>query len=215
MYKLDLHTHSSASPDGGINIDGYRKALSSQLLDFIAVTDHNTIDFALHLRDALGHQIIVGEEIMTNAGEIIGLYLTRTVKPRQTLTKTIADIKSQGGLVYVPHPFETVRHGVHPKELDAVIDQIDLIEIVNGRAFLQNKSQQAAVFAKLNKKPGVASSDAHGFKGLGRTFTSVQKPVTRETLVTQLTSGSPYTSRPSARALLYPKYNKLKKKFNK
>lgn len=215
MYKLDLHTHSSASHDGGISIEQYRKALNTHVLDYIAVTDHNSIDFALHLRDALGHQIIVGEEIMTNAGEVIGLFLTEHVKPNQSLVKSIADIKSQNGLVYVPHPFETIRHGLHPKDMDAIADDIDIIEVVNGRAFMQNRSQQAAVYAKLNKKPGVASSDAHGFNGLGRTYTSVTNPVTAENLTKELTNGIPFTSRPSARALLYPKYNKLKKKLRK
>lgn len=215
MYKVDLHTHSSASSDGGVTIDQYRKALSAQLLDYIAVTDHNTIDFALHLRDALGHQIIVGEEIMTQSGEIIGLFLTEAIAPKQSLAATIEAIKAQNGLVYAPHPFETIRHGLHPKEMDKFVDKIDIVEVVNGRAFLQNRSQQAAVYAKLNKKPGVASSDAHGFKGLGRTYTSVNKPITEKNLVKELSSGIPFTMRPSASALLYPKYNKIKKKFKK
>ncbi len=215
MYKIDLHTHSSASPDGGITIDQYRKALSSQLLDFVAVTDHNSIDFALHLRDALGHQVIVGEEILTESGEIIGLFLSEVIAPNQSLKATIHAIKRQGGLVYIPHPFETVRQGLHPKDLDACISDIDIFEVVNGRAFLQNRSQQAAVYAKLNRIPGVASSDAHGFMGLGRTYTTVLKPIDQTNLVSQLAAGIPFTMRPSARALLYPKFNKLKKKLKK
>jgi Predicted metal-dependent phosphoesterases (PHP family) len=74
MYKVDLHTHSIASPDGSLNEDNYRKMLETGRLDCIAVTDHNTIAFAKELHANLGDRIIVGEEITTLDGEIIGLF---------------------------------------------------------------------------------------------------------------------------------------------
>ena len=84
MFKVDLHTHSSASHDGGISFEQYQLALSTGLLDAIAVTDHNSIETAQALHELLGDQIIVGEEIMTSQGEIIGLFLKQPIAPGQS-----------------------------------------------------------------------------------------------------------------------------------
>jgi predicted metal-dependent phosphoesterase TrpH len=212
MYKVDLHTHSVASPDGGITVDQYHQALRTRLLDAIAITDHNRIDFAQKLQEKLGDAIIVGEEIMTTAGEIIGLFLGSVVKPGLTPQETIKQIKEQDGIVYIPHPFETVRKGLHPSVLDEIVDHIDVIEVCNGRAFFQNKSEQAVVWARINAKISAASSDAHGSKGLGPTYTSVSEMPTRDNLLGLLDNGIPMTGRPAVRALLYPKLNRLRKK---
>ena len=215
MFRVDLHTHSSASPDGGISEAQYRKALDSGLLDCVAVTDHNRIDFAMELQQSLGERIIVGEEIMSDAGEIIGLFLTEVVEPGLSPLDTIAAIRNQGGLVYIPHPFETIRKGLHPAVLEELSDTIDMIEICNGRAFAQNRSEQAVVWAKLNHVIGMASSDAHGYHGLGRTYTQLSQLPTRDNLLQLSMSGIPRTERPGIRALLYPKYHRLKRKLRK
>ncbi len=215
MHKIDLHTHSVASPDGSITAEQYHKVISSKALDAIAITDHNRIDFALEMQQKLPGAIIVGEEIMTSAGEIIGLYLTEPIRPGLTPQETIRAIKDQGGIVYIPHPFETVRKGLHPAILDELVDHIDIIEICNGRAFFQNKSEQAVVWTRLNGKIGAASSDAHGFQGLGATYTTVSAMPAKDTLLGLMDNGVPMTGRPSVRALLYPKLNRLKKKVRK
>ncbi len=215
MFKIDLHTHSSASKDGGITADQYAHALSTNLLDMIAITDHNHIDFALHLQERFGDRVIVGEEIMSTGGEIIGLYLTKRVPPRLSPLETIKHIKDQGGIVYIPHPFESIRKGLHPGVMEELVDQLDIVEVCNGRAFLQNRSAQAVVWAKLNHVVGAASSDAHGVRGLGRTYTDVPELPNKATLVNLLSKGVPVTSRPSMRALLYPKYHHLRRKVKR
>lgn len=215
MYKIDLHTHSTASHDGGITANQYAKILSTNVLDVIAVTDHNTIDFAVGLQKMLGDRIIVGEEIMTTGGEIIGLYLTKKIRPGHSPLETIKQIKDQGGLVYVPHPFESVRKGLHPSIMEELVDYLDIVEVCNGRAFLQNRSAQTVIWAKLNHIIGVASSDAHGIKGLGKTYTSVKKLPSRDDLIKTIASGIPVTSRPGVRSLLYPKYHRVRKKLGK
>lgn len=215
MYKVDLHTHSVASPDGGITADQYQRAISTKLLDVIAVTDHNRIDFAQELQKTIGDTIIVGEEIMTTAGEIVGLFLREVVEPGLSPQETIRAIKSQGGIVYIPHPFETIRKGIHPAILDELVNHVDIIEVCNGRAFFQNKSEQVVVWTRVNNKIGAASSDAHGFRGLGSTYMSISKLPTHETLLELLGNGTVMTDRPSVRALLYPKLNRLRKKIRK
>lgn len=213
MYKIDLHTHSTASHDGGISAEQYARALSTNVLDVIAVTDHNHIDFALGLQKQLGDRIIVGEEIMTTSGEIIGLYLTQRIKPGLSPLETVKQIKEQDGIVYVPHPFESIRHGLHPAVMEELIDCLDIVEVCNGRAFLQNRAAQAVIWAKLNHVVGAASSDAHGPRGLGKTYTRIKELPARGELVETLVRGTPVTERPGIRSLLYPKYHRLRKKI--
>jgi predicted metal-dependent phosphoesterase TrpH len=213
MYKVDLHTHSSASPDGGISPAQYKRALDTGLLDVIAVTDHNDVSLAIQLQQELGERIIVGEEIMTTHGEIIGLFLTKRVPARLSPLDTVKHIKDQGGLVYIPHPFETFRKGMDPRSLEEIADFVDIMEVCNGRAFMQNRSAQAVVWARLNQKDSAASSDAHGFKGLGRTYSDLSELPTRENLLTLLDTAVLRTRNPSFRALLYPKYHRLRKKI--
>lgn len=212
-YKIDLHTHSVASPDGGISLQQYRHVLETGLLDCIAITDHNRTDFAQEAREALGERIIIGEEVMTSRGEIIGLFLDEVISPGMSPEDTIAAIRAQDGVVYIPHPFETIRKGLHPAALEIIRKHVDILEAVNGRAFLQNHSEQALVWAKLNGLPGAASSDAHGIHGLGRTYTTVTEMPNHDNLVRLLSSGTLRTRRPSTRSLLYPKLNKIKKRI--
>jgi hypothetical protein len=212
-FKVDLHTHSAASPDGGLSLRQYQKALEAGILDCIAITDHNRIDFATQAQKILGDRIIVGEEIMTSRGEIVGLFLDEPIRPGLSPEETISAIKAQNGLVYIPHPFETVRKGVHPATLEAIQDTVDIIEVCNGRAFLQNRSTQALLWTKLNGVAGAASSDAHGSRGLGRTFTALSNMPDRDNLLPLLAGGSLRTRRPAVRGLLYPKYNRIRKKL--
>lgn len=213
MFKIDLHTHSEASPDGGISFEQYEQILSDGTLNCVAITDHNSIDFAIGAHQRLGNKVIIGEEIMTTEGEIIGLFLRDTVLPGQTPEDTVRAIKSQGGLVYIPHPFETFRKGLHPQVIEALGAEVDIIEVCNGRAFVQNRSKQAVVWARINNIPGAASSDAHGVRGLGSTYTDIEAMPNKETLAELIKKGQLTTSRPNMRTLLYPKYHRTRKKL--
>lgn len=215
MFKLDLHTHSMASHDGGISHEQYEQILNGNILDFIAVTDHNSIEAAQILNKKMGTKIIVGEEIMTLDGEIIGLFLSQKVEPGLSAFETVKAIKKQGGLVYIPHPFETVRKGLSEATLSSIDGHIDIIEVHNSRALLQNKGSRAVMWGTLHNKVKAASSDAHGIKGLGHTFTLVEEAPTAENLVSLLTKAKLVTNRPPLRSLLYPKINRLKRKVKK
>lgn len=212
MLKVDLHTHSSASPDGGIRPDQYAHIINEGLLDYVAITDHNTIDQALKLHTSLGERIIVGEEINTRDGEIIGLFLTSPVAPGQSPLETAQAIHKQNGLVYIPHPFETLRSGLPESSLHVIQKEIDIIEVHNGRAVFQNKGPQAATWARLHNLAMAASSDAHGLKGVGSTLTILASAPTFENLVELLAHAQFMASRPPLRTLLYPKAHRLGKK---
>lgn len=211
MFKVDLHTHSTASPDGGITADQYRRLLQDSTLDCIAVTDHNTVELAVKLQAELGDKIIIGEEVMTKQGEIVGLFLTEAIPADLELSDAIAAIKAQGGIVYLPHPFETVRKGVQKKDLENLTHLIDIVETYNGRAVAQNKGPEAAVWARLNQKPIAASSDAHGIKGVGTAYTTLSELPTRKTIVDLYVTGHPHAERPPIHSLLYPKMHRLRR----
>ena len=215
MIKLDLHTHSTASPDGGITKEQYIALIEDGALDYIAITDHNTIEFAQELQEVLGSKIIVGEEIETSAGEVIGLFLQKAIKPHQSLEKTIEQIKEQGGIVYLPHPFETVRKGIKKTAADKLAKNIDIVEVYNGRAVFQNKGPEATVWARLHQKPTAAASDAHGKKGVGSAFVTIKKAPTKNNLLQQMQTAHLTTTRPPLHTLLYPKTNRFKQKLRR
>lgn len=210
MILVDLHTHSVASPDGSLKLQDYDHALSTGLLDVIAITDHDTIDFALEARARLGEGIIVGEEVSTSEGEIVGLYLSEPVEPGLSVEATIAAIKSQGGLVYVPHPFETVRNGLNEATLNRIADSVDIIEVHNGRAVFQNRAKESENWAATHNVVVAASSDAHGKIGWGRTYTEIDSLPTIKNLVAQLQAGKLSTGTVGLLGVLYPKINRLK-----
>lgn len=214
MYKVDLHTHSIASPDGSLGLEDYRRTLAGHVLDYIAITDHNTIDFALSAQAALGPQIIIGEEITTTEGEVIGLFLQEAVPPGLGLADAVARIHGQGGLVYVPHPFETVRSGVSLAALDGITKAVDIIEMYNGRALFQKRGSLASAWAADHHVAGAASSDAHGVYGWGNTYSIIDRPPDVRTLQRALQAARYHCGTVGLRGVLYPKYNRLRKVFS-
>lgn len=214
MIRIDLHTHSEASPDGGITPEQYAKLLESETLDVIAITDHDRIDFALGMQKALGSEyIIVGQEITTSDGEIIGLYLSSKIEPGMSADETVDAVHAQNGLVYIPHPFEKVRKGLQAETLQNIMHKVDIIETINGRALTKKHNAQSYTWATKHQVVACASSDAHGVKGIGKTYTMIQNRPTRNTLLSELQNATLAHSRPPLRSYFYPKINRLRQKF--
>lgn len=212
-YKVDLHSHSIISHDGGIKAVEYEQALESGKLDCIAVTDHNETSFARIMHQKHGDKIIVGEEITTTDGELIGLYLKDTIAPGFSALETAKRIHAQDALVYVPHPFETFRKGIQKEVLEKMTEEIDIVEVWNGRGVLRGKPKEAALFASHYELAVAASGDAHARQGLGYTYSEVEDFPTRTSLKRLLTRpllakryAPPYT-------LLYPFFNRIKNKI--
>ncbi|MEO6761091.1 MAG: PHP domain-containing protein [Candidatus Saccharimonadales bacterium] len=217
MYKLDLHTHSIGSPDGGLRLEDYQQALTSGRLDYVAITDHETIETAQSFCKQLGdlaNQIIVGEEIKTTDGEIIGLYLNEAIPSGLTPRQAVAAIKSQNGIVYIPHPFETVRSGISKVALKEIIDDVDIIEVHNGRAVFGSRGDLAKIWASKYDKAGAASSDAHGARGWFKTYSSVNEAPNRDNMVEILMTAELQIGMVGL-GILYPKINRLKRKFRR
>ncbi|HEX8932507.1 MAG TPA: PHP domain-containing protein [Patescibacteria group bacterium] len=215
MIKIDLHTHSIISPDGAgsITATDFENLLKQGVLDCIAITDHNETSLALELHKKLGDRIIVGEEIMTREGEIIGVFLNKTIPPGLSVVATIKEIKKQGGLVYVPHPFETLRKGLQEDILEKIVDSIDILEVFNGRGLLRGKTKEATTFATVHNLVGASSSDAHGYGGIGKTFSLIKEIPSRKTLKSLLQQGELQKVYAPLWSYIYPTFNLIKNKF--
>ncbi len=212
-YKIDLHTHSILSHDGGITKQQYIDILGSGILDYIAITDHNETGFARILQKELGDKIIVGEEIKTTDGEIIGLFLTKTIAPGLSAKNTIDEIHSDGGVVYIPHPFESSRHSMQDEIIGELLKEIDIIEVFNGRGILRGKSQLAMRTADFGNKAVAASSDAHCRRGMGITYSKIFDIPEKNSLTDLLKSGTLQKIYAPWYSLLCPSVNRIKNKF--
>ncbi len=210
MTKIDLHTHSIASKDGGLKEKHYRKILEGGILDAVAVTDHCTTAYAKSLQKTFGQAIIVGQEIKTQSGELIGLYLENDIPDGRALVDTIDMIQAQNGIIYVPHPLETHRHSLRQDVLLKVINDVDIIEVHNGRAH-ENKSFEVVEFSSQYEVPEAASSDAHSMSGIGHTFMRIEQSPTQENLVAQVNKAHLEYNPAPIGAKLAPTRNRIKK----
>ncbi len=209
-YKIDLHTHSIISQDGGITAAQYEKILQSGDLDCVAITDHNETSFARIMHKKLGERVIIGEEIGTKEGEIIGLYLQETIPGGISIDEAIASIKHQGGLIYIPHPFEHFRKGLRLETMNRIISDIDIVEVFNGRGRFRGKPALAQKFALTNTIPQAASSDAHGVRGLGHTSSTLSEFPTHKTLKQLLTTAILDKTYAPLYTFFYPTLNRIK-----
>jgi glycosyltransferase involved in cell wall biosynthesis len=166
---VDLHMHTDHSGDCATPVEVLLATARARGLGAIAVTDHNEISGALEAQaKASGIKVIVGEEVKTaDQGEVIGLFLSELIPKGLTLQETIAEIKRQGGVVYVPHPFDRMHAVPDYEHLMAVLDDVDAIEIFNPRVAIQEFNEEAARFAAKYRIPAGAGSDAHVAQGLG------------------------------------------------
>lgn len=168
---VDLHMHTDHSWDCATPVEVLLDTARAQGLGAIAVTEHNEISGALEAAEkaaAYGVKVIVGEEVKTaSQGEVIGLFITEKIERGMTLQETVAEIKRQGGLVYVPHPFDRMHSVPDYEHLLAIVDDIDLIEIYNPRVAIGSFNEEAERFAAKYRILAGAGSDSHVAQGLG------------------------------------------------
>ncbi|MDT8436483.1 MAG: dephospho-CoA kinase [Gemmatimonadota bacterium] len=167
-WRVDLHLHTSASHDCLSRPAEVVERARREGLDRIAVTDHDEIEGAFAARDIAPDLVIVGEEVRTAEGlDLIGLFLRERVEPRRDFRETAAAIRSQGGIVYVPHPFDA-RRGTTEEFLAGVADGIDAVEAFNARVHEPDRNRRAAAWAEARGLPAGAGSDAHLLREIGR-----------------------------------------------
>jgi predicted metal-dependent phosphoesterase TrpH/glycosyltransferase involved in cell wall biosynthesis len=171
LIEVDLHMHTDHSNDCATPVDVLLATARDVGLGAIAVTDHNEISGALDAREKAaqyGVKVIVGEEVKTaDQGEVIGLFIEEKIPRGMTLEETIAEIRRQGGIVYVPHPFDRLHSVPDYEHMLAVVNQIDAIEVFNPRIAIPAFNEEAVRFAGKYRIVGGAGSDSHVAQGLG------------------------------------------------
>lgn len=174
LVKVDMHLHTMWSGDATTTPDELAAAVERAGLDVVCITDHSTVNGGLAVREsgALPCEVIVGQESRTWAGELIGLFLTSRVAAGLKPEEFVAEVRSQGGLVYVPHPFDPMRHRLDAGVLAALAadGMIDCVEGLNAKTSLASLNDEAVAFAASVGVPVGAGSDAHVPAAVGAAY---------------------------------------------
>ena len=167
----DLHMHTSWSHDCSIEVDELLDHAEAEGLGAIAITDHNVFGGALEaVEKARGRELIVipGEEVKTDdQGEVIGLFLNEEIPRGMSFAETVAAIREQEGIVYLPHPFDRMHAIPFPATLHRHLHEIDVLEVYNARLLFEGYNDEAVRFARKYGLPAGAGSDAHVLQGVG------------------------------------------------
>jgi predicted metal-dependent phosphoesterase TrpH len=170
--RVDCHLHTVASGDSVLTLDELAVRAQQAGLDAVCVTDHNVTHAAVVAAERdLGVRVIVGEEVRTPDGDVIGLFLSERIPYVLPLAEVIGRIRDQGGLVYVPHPFDLARSSLGRllPELCAA-GLVDVVEVFNAKIADQSLNARAAAVAATFALPGGAGSDAHDAAGVGAAY---------------------------------------------
>ncbi len=188
--KVDLHTHTTFSSDGGQTPETLVETAISQGFDAIAVTDHNTVEGSLSAECHAKGRIIIfpGQEVLTDSGEIVVLNIRETLPAKRGLEETIRLAKQKGGFVIVPHPFDLMRRGIGDN-LDRILIHVDAIEAFNSRTIWTRFNKRALEYAESSGKPMVAGSDSHFPEEMGKTYMLIPCRKTPEDILKSILAG--------------------------
>jgi predicted metal-dependent phosphoesterase TrpH len=171
--RVDCHLHTVHSGDAVTTVERLAARVREERLDVVCVTDHHTLAGAHEaLAREIGARVVVGEEIRTHAGEIIGLFLTERVPYVLPLEEAAGRVRAQGGLVYAPHPFDASRTSLGAEGLERLraMGALDVVEVFNAKITDEEDNRRAARFAAGHGLPGAAGSDAHDPHGIGAAY---------------------------------------------
>lgn len=182
MMRIDLHCHSEASHDSRTPLSSFVQRCKTRGISVQAITDHNQVWGAKKLQEmcqGTGLTVIVGEEISSSEGELIGLFLEEKIPAGLSAKETIAHIKAQGGLVLLPHGFDPLkRWRLRPEVLEHLSSHIDIVETFNARISRPHWNRVAMRWADQHQLPQSAGSDAHTLAQVGNAWVQTpQRPI--------------------------------------
>ena len=214
MLKADLHIHTCYSPDSDNSLDDIIKQCLKKGINCLSVCDHGTTEGALKLQAIAPFKIIVAEEILTPHGEIMGMFLKETIPNMVTPHEAIQRIREQDGLVCIPHPFDRFRSSAYQGiNLEAIKNDIDIIEVYNARTLPFQNRKQPLEFAVNNNFRQSAGSDAHAISEIGVTFIEMPDFNDKEGFLASLEQGN-ITGRSSSPFVHFVSVkNKIMKRF--
>jgi predicted metal-dependent phosphoesterase TrpH len=214
MLTVELHSHTYVSDDCLMRPADIVRTCAQRGIDRLAVTDHNAIAGALEMQALAPALVIVGEEVMTSQGELLGYFLRESVPAGLTPLETIARLREQGAAVSVSHPFDRLRHGAwQTADLAAIIDLVDAIEVFNSRCIYPEDNARALAFARAHDKLGTVGSDAHSHRELGRAVLKLPLAGSAADLVAGFAAGERVTQLSSPAIHFTSRWAKLRKRL--
>jgi predicted metal-dependent phosphoesterase TrpH len=211
LLRADFHMHTRYSMDSSSSLEDIIARCQETGLNCIAITDHNAFEGALKMKEMAPFTVIPGEEILTPNGEIIGYFLKEYIPSGQPIEKVIEAIKSQGGLVGVPHPFDTFR-GLKNTDnhfLEDLAKKLDVVEVFNARSLLPWDSDKARDYARKYNLPVTAGSDSHTIRELGKTYVEMAPFSDRDSFLKSLRNARIQRRRSSPFVHVYTVFNKM------
>jgi len=218
--KADLHIHTEYSMDCATPLDKLINRCLELGINCVAIADHGTIEGAVKMQSLAPFSVIVAEEIMTPHGEIMGLFLKETIPSGLSVglsvDEVISEIKAQGGLVCIPHPFDVIRSSALDREIIERLvaqNQIDIVEVLNSRAIFQRGLDQARAFAQKHGIIPSAGSDAHTLSEIGNAYVEMPEFNGRDDFLQALAKGKIYGHRSNPLIHFRSLGNRIKKKL--
>lgn len=212
--RVDLHVHTVYSPDCLTALADVPLWARRRGLDAVAITDHDTIAGALALQQRTDFTVIVGEEVHTRQGELIGLFIQEAIPPGLSARDAAKRIHEQGGIVYLPHPFDGLRGSAMAAEaLPELVDVIDVVEGLNARVMRAADNAQAMAWAERHGLAVGAGSDAHHRREIGQAFVEMPPFSGAREFLEALRSAHIGGGRLSSLVHLYSTWARLSKRF--
>lgn len=170
--RVDCHSHTMWSGDCTTTPDELAAAIEAAAIDVLCITDHNAVAGAQKLADELPCRVVVGEELRVGSGEIIGLFLTERLPGGIGLVEAASRIRDQGGLVYIPHPFDPMRNCLRPEHIELLVGEglVDGIEGRNSKTSLESLNRRAEAYGRDHGLFVGAGSDAHVPNAIGAAY---------------------------------------------
>ena len=173
IIKVEFHCHTVYSGDSGNRIPQLLAAARELGIGRLAITDHNTIQGALRAKELDPELVVVGEEILTEKGEVLAYYVNDEVPVHLSPMETIRLLKSQGAFIAIPHVFDRWRHGWKMDDLLEILPHVDALEVFNARCLASHINRQGKELAESRNLPMLAGSDAHSLVELGMATVSL------------------------------------------
>ncbi len=216
MLKADLHIHTEYSMDCNTPLEKIVQRCQELEINCIAIADHGTAEGALKIQEIAPFTVIVAEEILTTEGEIMGMFLKETIPGGLTPRETVNRIREQGGLVNIPHPFETIRgSALKDRSIAEIAAQIDLMEVLNSRSPFPANSNKAKAFASEHGIVPGAGSDAHTLMEIGNAYIIMPEFKGKDDFLKALSQGKIYGQRSSPAVRLFSTWAKITNQFLK
>lgn len=208
----DLHIHTEYSMDSASKIEDIIGRCLKIGINCLAITDHGTIEGALKMKKIAPFKIIVGEEILTNHGEIIGMFLKENVNNGLSPEETVRRIREQDGLVYIPHPFDHLRSPLDGRILEKVITMVDIVEVYNSRTIFPGDLAKAEALAQKYGLTRAAGSDAHTLSEIGKSWVGMADFDNGQDFLNALKEGRIYGHLSNPIVHLYSSIQKIRKR---